>query len=224
MRTVSPYSPKFDNKSTDEYFWKYFVRKSGLMQLMTENKKDKILDDLREHPEPFTDQYVYNMSSNLNNLYLENGSLLIEEVYQKLICCHYHGTGYESKKDNLQEVKKQFRCYGSLTYLYNGVLSQNSYRANGVNFEDLYRVFYLLDGKMNSKYSYNFNAIVNEQVEENPQTNTIETEYFKIRHYLNGNNKVTIIRDDLLATLNKIGSGKTSLPDIMSKRYKKEDL
>ena len=85
-------------------------------------------------------------------------------------------------------------------------------------------VCYLLDGRGRPNYAERFSALANTALEHNKQ-NWVETDYFEVTCFKNGNQTVKWKEDKLhiLEDLNKYGAGLSNeLPDILKKKYKKE--
>lgn len=208
-------------KAIDFRFWYELLKRGMITNVMTDVSRNKYIDDLRDHTPEFSIENVSGLAQNIEHIYKDNAKQMVKEVYEKLIGCHY-GSWHQKKQDNLNGVKKAFRCSGNINYdAYFDRLRYDEFGKYGLNFGDLLRVCYLLDGKNMGTYAERFSVFADEVF--NRGEDTIETDYFSIKCYHNGNQYVKWKegKDYIRERLNQIGGG-NGLPDSMSKRYKKE--
>lgn len=205
----------------DYDFWRVILERGMITNVMTDNARNKFLLELKDHPPDFNAEEVARLAENIKNIYNDNANQMVKEVYSKLIGCKYGD--YRNKKiDNLQGIKNSFRCSGNIRFeVYFNQFRYDEFNRYGINFADLLRVCYLLDGRNMGTYAEQFSVYVNEAFKQDKDT--VETDYFSIRCYQNGNQLVKwkAEKDYIRERLNQIGGG-NGLPDTMSKRYKKE--
>jgi len=209
-------------KIIDYLFWKEAIDKCKITDLMTEKKKYEYLDKLEKNAPHFCEQEIYALFQNINSIYGENLEATIIEVYEQLINCRYNGNGYKGKRDNLQKIEKQFRISGNI--YWDRWWGSFHYQSSmwGLNYEDLHTACYLLDGRGRPKYHETFENLCDQQLKKQKKSE-VETDYFKMKCHLNGNQKLTWNPEKcyILDRLNQVGADK-ALPDTMRKRYKKE--
>lgn len=208
-------------KTIDFQFWRELLRRGMITNVMTDKTKNKYLEKIEQDTPEFTIKNVSELTQNIEHIYKNNAKQMVKEVYNYLIGCRY-GDWRHKKKDNLNGVKKAFRCSGNIRYdVYFERFKYEDYDWAGLNFGDLLRVCYLLDGKNMGTYAERFSVFADEVF--NRGEDTIETDYFSIKCYQNGNQYVkwNPKKDYIRERLNQIGGG-NGLPDSMSKRYKKE--
>jgi len=211
-------------KLVDKCFWLTILEQLKLSTSMTENAKKQLYNKLNNNPPKFNLEEIKKIVANIKAIYGNNVMQTIKEVYNKLIGCYYKSTDWNIKKrDNLKEVKKQFRISGNIYWSDYGSLAgrweMRDY-TNYFNFEDFYTVCKILDGQSCSDYSNTFNVFAKEQLRD---SNEIKTKYFNVRLYKNGNQLITWTSygEKIRVLLNRYGSS-GRLPDTMGKRYKKE--
>lgn len=208
----------------DKVDYSFWIELShDLTHIMSKKNHNQFVKMMGDKTPEFNIEQINAFAQNINRLYSENYEQTIKEVYNSLICCSY-GTWQNQKKDNLREIKSSFRCSGPIYWdkLFNRFLYRDYYYSSGINYEDLYLVCNLLDGKGRSDYSDNFSVLADEVLKN--KSDTVITKYFSVKCYLNGNQLVkwNKNKEHIRILLNQIGSGKRDLPDTMKKRYKPE--
>lgn len=208
-------------KSIDFEFWRELLQRGMITNVMTDTARNKYMIELRDHTPEFSIENVGGLTQNIEHIYRDNAEQMVKEVYNKLIGCNY-GNYQNKKKDNLNGIGKSFRCSGNIRYdAYFSYFRYEDYNWYGINFGDLLRVCYLLDGKNMGTYAERFSVFADETFKQG--NDTIETDYFSIKCYQNGNQLVKWKpdKDYIRQRLNQIGGG-MALPDVMKKRYKQE--
>ena len=208
-------------KKVDYYFWQALLKGCLLTNVMTERNKDDFLRQMEQNTPEFCQEQIKALAQNIERLYATNYERTVREVYNSLIRCGYGGWR-ERKVDNLREVGKVFRCSGPICW--EQFLDRFSYRFsrhNKINYEDLYLVCHLLDGKGQTNYDNKFEMIAEEAFKQGKDF--VETEYFTVKCYKKGSQLVKWRpeKEYIRVLFNQIGSGTKALPDVMAKRYKK---
>ena len=207
-------------KEVDRCFWNHLVSQTELASVMSSKEKNKLFQTFHDNPPPFVEKDVLIFVENYSGFYVENAANMAKEVYFSMIGQTYNGDAEVSwKKDNLQKVERTSRVYGGISY--DAIFGHFSYdwwntRRNSVNYDDLLRVCRLLDDK-SPGYGFEFKEIAQVCLFAEKE---VYTDYFKVTPYMNGNNKITWTRLDILSKFNKL-CGNGSLPDAFRKRYKR---
>lgn len=208
-------------KKVDAAFWRFVVESAFLTNIMTESAKAEFFKRIDKDPPLFTEQELINFTEKAEQYYVNNGIATIKEVYKKLIDCFYSGNRL-TKRDNCRKIEKSFRICGGIVYSSWGSFSDNYY-GRGSIFEDVLTACYLLDLGSRPSYAERFQALAREAFKD--KGDTVETPYFAVRAFKNGNQLVTWNANKLkvLADFNKYGAGDShELPQPMRKKYKPE--
>ena len=203
--------------------WLALLKVAGITELLTEGKKKELRESYCDEPPNFDAEQIAIFAHNIKNIYANSIDQTVKDVYGKLIGCDYNASDWRNRKaDNLQGIKKQFRIAGggiSCDRWGNYTYYRSEY-ARAFDFEDLYTVCKLLDGKSRHDYSDTFWTCIG-KTKDFRETGETETHWFKVKAFKNGNCFVTWTRLDILKEFNKIGGG-GQLPDVQSKKYKAE--
>ncbi len=205
---------------TDVAYWNHVLYAYGLTSSMTEKAKAAWMERIEKEAPPFSLENCQALVQNMEEKYRRDGWETVKEVYRQLIGCRYQGPRFMTKLDNLQRVEEVFRCRGNISwYTLGGRFDYKSEWRNGINYDDVLTACFLLDGRGKPTYANDLYRISYETFLNGGDT--LETEYFTVRCYKNGNQKVHWKKDklDSLARLNKVGSD-GGLPDPLKKRYK----
>jgi hypothetical protein len=214
----------------DYSLWSFAFEKLNLTKAMTEAKRAEFLQEVRKNGTAFSEKNILGLAQNAAKIFQDSSLHTVREVYRKLIGAEYEGYvkgDAKRKRDNLRKVEACFRLrwsdvcissYGNRIDLrYDSYNNSTTFR-----FNDLLTACRLIEGKGFTDYSNDMRAFLNQV----PRGQTwVDTGYFVITAYKNGNKKVNWNEDklDVLDRLNAIGSGREAdLPDTMRKRYKAE--
>lgn len=209
-------------KKTDVAFWDHVLRSYGLTSSMTEKAKVEWMDRIEREAPAFTFENCQALVQNMEEKYTRAAWETVREVYRQLIGCRYAGPGVTSKYDNLQRVEEAFRCRGNISWCgYSRRFTYQTAWRNGINYDDLLTACYLLEGRGKPTYAQNMYTHAHKAFED--RGNTLDTEFFHITCYKNGNQRVQWKADklDTLVRFNKYGS-EGGLPDPERRRYKPE--
>lgn len=206
-------------KTIDVALWNYVVKSAGLTSVMTEKAKDEFLKKIKDNPPPFEKDQIAGFIQNAETLYGESIDQTLREVFKAFTHCRYGRVDNDWQKpklDNCQKIERQFRISGGIHLGYCGY-EVSSYRSN--IYDDLLVACCLLDGQPRPSYEKTFKALLHEA----RKTGDVETPFFKVECFKNGNQKVTWKpeKHHILDMLNRYGST-GELPDIVRKRYKAE--
>lgn len=208
--------PDVGDTTLDREFWKS-VATRFLKPTMSAAAKRDLDYRLEKTTDPFTLDNVMGLAKNIEHIYLDNFRQLIIETYKAFTGCSY-GNWRNKKIDNVNEVKPKFRKYAYFTRF--------SSREN--EYHDFYKVFQMLDTESGGRFDPNdcFEVYVRKAEKSVPYGHhipEIDTPYFHLKLYKNGNALVTVKRLDLLKEFNYLGGhdGK-KMPSPNSKHYKPE--
>jgi len=228
------YAVKEMTEALDYSLFVFSLGKLNITNAMTENAKEKFLEEIKKNKTVFDEKQLTGLAQNASRLFKDSSLNTVRQVYRQLIGVSYNapaGSRMERKKDNLQKVEQVFRVGWSdvsLKSAWSGgyTLEVNSWRygnsSTHFHFNDLLTACRLIDGKGIPDYSNNLDSIIRSQPKG---IHSVDTGYFILQAYQNGNVKVKWNEDQIhvLEKLNAIGSGReNAMPDTMRKRYKPE--
>ena len=220
-----PYDIEERTHALDFCLYQYSLLKLNITKAMTEKARDEFLDKIKKDKTPFEEKQLVGLAQNADKLFRDSSLNTVRQVFNQLTGVRYSGPGIE-KKDNLRKIEKVFRIgYHDMGLSYHGTIDNNGARYShfsGFHFNDLLTACRLIEGKGFTDYSNNMDSMCRSL----PQGQKwVDTGYFVVERFLNGNVKVRWNEDkmDVLDRLNAIGSGReNAMPDTMRKRYKKE--
>lgn len=214
-----PHDIERQTKALDFSLWVFALERLDITNVMTAKAKQDFLEKVRKAGEPFTAANVEGLAQNAVRIFQDSTMNMVRETYRTLIGCWYNGGTWGSgKKDNLQKVEKVFRCGGS-DFMVKGAFG---YGGESIKWNDVLTACRLIEGRGVTNYSNNFYSYVHAP---DRTLNEVETEYFHLQAYHNGNVKCRWKEDKIhvLEKFNAIGSGReNAMPDVMRKRYKGE--
>lgn len=225
------YAIKEMTEALDYSLFVFALGKLNITNAMTENAKDKFLAEIKAKKTVFDETQLTGLAQNAHKLFRDSSLNTVRDVWRQLIGASYRadaGSRLEKKKDNLQKVEKVFRVGWSDVKLSSGwngrSLETSGWRygsaSNCFHFNDLLTACRLIEGEGVPDYSNNLESMIRALPRGTSQMNT---GYFQIQAYLNGNVKVKWNEDKIhiLEKLNAIGSGReNAMPDSLRKRYK----
>lgn len=216
-----PHNIERQTKALDYSLWVFTLDKMNLTNVMSEGAKSDYLEKVRTAGRKFCEEELEGLVQNAVDIFRKNSLNIVREVYGNLIGCGYHsGNWMEKKKDNLQKVEKVFRIW----YTNFEHPARRSYSSAGrFDWNDVMTACRLIEGMGPTNYSNNFYSLTNARDRE--RGDVVETEWFHLQAYMNGNVKCRWKEDKIhvLEKLNAIGSGReNAMPDVMRKRYKPE--
>ena len=217
------YYPDDAEKIIDQRMWN-FVAESTVFGLLTHRDREQLRSELERETKPFNETAVNNLINNILDIAKYSAFTTIKKVYKDFTNTNYQSRWNQpEKRDNRQGIKQKFRIRsGGVSYddRFGGSWSVSH---RGSMLDDLYTVCKIIDGKSKHDYSDSFYSIAYDQItDKNNHKKIIETAYFDVQCFKNGNQQITFKRLDILKLLNKYGADKNELPDTMSKRYKPE--
>lgn len=180
--------------------WRQIIKKTGLLEAMTEKRKAEIERTVENDRMP--EITVENCLDILKQLYDRTPDLLREFVadcYNMFIPTQYSGL----RTNSGGEIGKR----GIISYVFNcDYCFSLSYNRGYTRLKTLENTFSLLDGKgIVTNDKENLASKVRLAIKEGKKE--LETEYFRLKWYKNDRLHVEFKRLDLLRELNRIGAG-----------------
>jgi hypothetical protein len=188
------------DRAIDERSWNYFFGSGRLMDIMSQDDIERFHKKLSD-PDPFTAEEAFKYYNSAEDIAVNSFERLLHSVFEKLTSATYRpGNSWKNdrKKQNNREIDNYFRMSSSIKKGHFGKWEWHYYSVP--IYDDLEKVCFLLDGKNPPKQPNTINCRIKSE-----SCNIIGNEYFTITLYLNGNNKVNFLRDDIREKLNKYG-------------------
>lgn len=181
---------------TDIAVWSQIVQMTELESVMDKEAKDALRAGLEEDPPELTVENVY---ATLQQFALDADTIWrrgIANCFSKLDRRFRSHTGW--KIGSRVILDRAFNEWGSWSY----------YRNHQDSLIDIERVFYILDGSAVPEHWYGIVSAINEEHGghslHGPRQSEIESEFFKVRIYKNGNCHIWFRRADLVEKVNKV--------------------
>jgi hypothetical protein len=217
--------------------WRWVIQYTDLGRLMDKEAKDKLDQQMRYVPtrvDPDSRQLITGEEIEagmppvtVENIYatLQQFALDAESIFRRGVANVFSGLDRRFKSHDGFKIGSRV----ILTYFFSRDSGMTNYRERDTLL-DVERAFVVLDGKPTGYIGQASYAI--DQARHGswgPRQDTIETEYFLIRCYKNGNAHLWFRRDDLVRKVNKllaewygevIGDGQTADPDIFADTIK----
>ena len=194
---------KDSHKLITQQGWRYVLKQAQIESYMTEKRQKEISEQIEKNPPELT---VENIQSTLEGLAHRANGLLEESIREVFdwLRPRQDKWGVGALKTNKRfSVGPRVIVYGVEKSYGHGFRCY--YR--DANFRALGNVFSLLDGRGVLHYPEDFLTKLTAGLSQAETGGLIETEYFRLRPYLNGNLHIEFRRLDLLKRLNQIGGG-----------------
>lgn len=204
QRRVDLASPEKFIAHVRQSVWRRLIDKCEIRKVCTQKRAkelDAMLEDFKNLPEITEANVVATLAGNLNDLETILAEL-VKEVFDELRPVPGTCRANEHKTNKLYEVGKKV----ILTYAVERRYGGTGFRMRGREtlLRGLDNVMSILDGKGVVKSHY---GPLYEAIDGCERGELGETDYFAFRCFANGNLHLTFKRDDLLAELNRVGSG-----------------
>ena len=179
---------------TDIAVWSHVINMTSLESLMDKESKDAMREELNSDPPEVT---VENIQATLMRFVTDANTIWkrgLANSFAKLDRRFRSHDGW--KLGSRIIIDHAFNEYGTWSY----------YRNHSDTLLDVERAFFILDGLNPPPHYYGILQAINQerQYVDEPRQSVLETEYFKIRVYKNGNCHLWFQRDDLVAKANEI--------------------
>lgn len=182
---------------TDIAVWSHIIQMTELESVMDKEEKDKLRAELDEDPPEVTVENIY---ATLQR-FVEDADTIwkrgIANCFSKLDRRFRSHTGWKIGSRII--LDRAFDEWGHW----------NFHRNHQDSLIDIERVFYILDRSQVPEHWYGIVAAIDEHRRRDghtlaPRQSVIETEFFKVCIYKNGNCHIWFQRDDLLERVNKL--------------------
>jgi hypothetical protein len=181
-------------RMVDRQVWARVIELSNIGTLMDKKAKDEFTKDLMENPPPATEDNIRATVQSLmgqRDLIFKRG---VAECFSNLDRRFKSHDGW--KIGGRVILDRAFDDSGHWNY----------HRNQQDVIADIERVFFILDGQEPPKEYYGLKAAIDKARGNRwgPQQCLVETEFFKVRTYENGNAHIWFMRDDLLKKVNQL--------------------
>ena len=178
------YNQKQNDSQLLKSAWRSIIKTTKLSVLMDSKATKEMEDQLKSSPPEFTEE---NIRSVLYDLLERKDEIMADSLLN---------TFYSLSKKYCSN--QDFKLTSKRLIVHIGTTRNNSYSDR---LTDLDRVFHYMDGKpFDAENRYETLGYRANQGEES----LIETEYFKIKIFFNGNAHINFLRDDLVTQCNKL--------------------
>lgn len=181
-------------KGVDRDMWNAFMTNTPLGSLMDKKERQSFTDSLDKDPPEITIDTVF---ASLSRLAADGGMIFrrgLVEVFRSLSHEFYSHDGFK--------IGARMVLTGMVSYWGGGYMGMNHYREP--TLRDMDRCFHVLDGKPAPDHQQGLCAELRTALRDTPKADTIETPYFRVRWFKNGNVHLWFLRDDLVEMANKL--------------------
>ena len=176
---------------TDRQIWHHIIDATNLERLMDRQARDEMRTQLQGDPPPAIADTV---RATLANFMLE-ADLIFRRGIAKVF----------SSLDRRFKSHDGFKV-GSRVILNNAISEYNSWNSYGrhdENLRDIERTFHILDGHPQPERSAGICGMITAK-QSNERTYEVESDYFRVRKFANGNIHIWFTRTDLLRRVNRL--------------------
>lgn len=176
----------------DTGVWEHIIEITDLQRVMDKQAKDALRQSLLTDPPEIT---VENVTATLEQFLLDADTIFRRGIANVFSALNRRFKSHDGWKVGSRVIlSNAFSDYGGWNY----------HRGHQDSLRDIERTFHVLDGKETPSYGGIIDLIDRERRGFKPQVSLVESEYFRVRTFLNGNAHVWFTRDDLLEKMNKL--------------------
>lgn len=181
-------------KMIDTDVWAHLIRMTDLDSLMDKKAKDQFRAQLQKDPPEVT---IENVIATLEQFALDAGTIFKRGIAECFSSLDRRFRSHDGWKIGSRAI---------LTRAFNDYGMWNYYRNERDTIHDIERAFMVLEGKPVPKiYAGLVSAIEESRAGRfGPRQSFVETDYFRVRTFQNGNVHLWFKRDDLLARVNQL--------------------
>ncbi|MDE2344399.1 MAG: DUF4942 domain-containing protein [Betaproteobacteria bacterium] len=200
----------------DGDMWRAFLVNTPLGSLMDLDERKKFEDSLKKPPE-VTPETVF---ATMDRLRSESGVIFrrgLVNAFSRLSRDYRSHDGFKIGPRVILEYVAKVDVYnGRISYVMLQHYAEERLR-------DLDRVFHVLDGEEAPDYLQGLCAAMREAMRDGGKTWEVETPYFRVKWFKNGNAHLYFLRDDLVQRANRMiaehyGLAVGAAPDVADKR------
>ncbi len=181
-------------KSVDRGVWSYLMEESGMFSFMDQKARAEWRESLQKGD--FPPLTVEAVTGTISSLYEQRGELFergLETVFRRLSWCYKSNNPFKFGRRVILTYLVSHTRYG---------FSHGYSNADGL--ADLDRVFHMLDGKPEPDHRENLQAKLRAELGIGSNSRELETEYFRLRWFKNGNGHLYFLRPDIVAQCNEV--------------------
>lgn len=179
-------------RTTDRAMWAHLIDATELERLMDRQARDEWRASLRDDPPPATAQNVF---ATLSHLVEQSG-----DIFRRGIAKAFQG------------LDRRFRSHdgfklGARIVLDNALGEYgwwNHYRHHDETLRDVERAFAELDGQRQPERAAGIVGLIDGVRSSEPRPVVVESAYFRVRIFKNGNIHIWFRRDDLVRKVNRV--------------------
>ena len=179
-------------KIVDTEVWAHLISVAGFDRLMDKKAKDEFRQQLMKDPPEVTEDNVF---ATLERLLLE-----ADTIFKRGIAACFSSLDRRFKSHDGWEIGARV----ILSYVFDRYGSWCYHRNLEDTMWDIERVFYTLDGKPTPAACQIVQELRSNRNYSGAQQTFVETEYFRVRAFKNGNAHIWFKRDDLLTKVNQL--------------------
>ena len=189
----SKYSMRELTRTLDRRLWRQAFDKTGFMQLLDQQAKDKFENDVEKNPPPFTE-------ANIQETFLTLAQSA-EEMFQRGLINVFRGLSKDHKTNTSSpfKVNRKAILNSIVKVTTNRRLTVDSHASGPGTLNDIDRVIKLLDGCKHEP-----RALENAVNASFSKGEPYEDPYFHIKAYQRGSMHITFLREDLLLKANDL--------------------
>lgn len=184
-------------KDLDRGCWHSALGVSGIEALMGAKQRERFREQIEKDPPEFTEETV---EATLRDLAGRSGEIFEEsviEIFNRLPRRYRSHDGFKIGARLIAEYAVS-HWGGSFNWYY------ASYGTKRDTVDDLERIMLILDGKMPDPQTHRGKSSDAAGEAMKKGETEIETEYFRMRWFQNGNLHIWFLRDDLVRSMNRI--------------------
>jgi 2-polyprenyl-3-methyl-5-hydroxy-6-metoxy-1,4-benzoquinol methylase len=179
-------------RATDQAMWDHLMRATDLERLMDRQARDEWRKSLKDNPPPATEANVY---ATLTNLVAQSG-----HIFRRGIATAFRGLDRRFRSHDgfklgarivLENALSEFGCW-------------NHYRLHDETLRDVERAFAELDGQRQPERAAGIVGKIDEVRSTQARPVVVESDYFRVRIFKNGNIHIWFRRDDLVRKVNRV--------------------
>ncbi len=177
---------------TDTDIWTHLIRITDLERLMDKKAKDQFRQQLIAEPPEVTEDNVF---ATLEQLFLD-----ADMIFKRGIAECFSNLDRRFRSHDGWEIGARV----ILSYCFDEYGGWNYHRNHDDTMADIERVFYALDGSAAPPACQIVQKLRDSRGWGKAQKSFIETEFFRVRAFKNGNAHIWFKRDDLLVKVNQL--------------------
>lgn len=178
--------------------WRVFIDHLQITDMMSTARRSELEGTLNDHPEKLPEPTIENVMAYIFDMAKNSGNYITEATREV----------FETLRPRTNQWSKKYKTNKPYEIGKRVIIPVYGAYKCEQEFKNIDNVFHLLDGKGPVKGESEVAHLIRRCTGYvRPNENTLETEYFKIKVFMNGNAHIEFKRMDLVAKLNEIGGG-----------------